>query len=65
MGLAIKVELQRPGFYPAGGGDFTSVAPSQHTLTNIEVIKQFLPTQFALNQMAEDSYLIAIVSGEY
>ena len=42
----------------AGGGEFTSIAPSQHVLTNIEVIQQFLPVRFEVEQVAEDVYRV-------
>ena len=29
----------------AGGGAFTTVAPSRHTTTNIEIIRKFLPVE--------------------
>lgn len=32
----------------AGGGSFTTMAPSQHTRTNAQVIEQFLPVRFDL-----------------
>ncbi|MBK8095936.1 MAG: RNA 3'-terminal phosphate cyclase [Planctomycetes bacterium] len=34
----------------AGSGSFTTVAPSQHTRTNAQVIEQFLPVRFALQE---------------
>jgi len=38
----------------AGGGEFTSLAPTQHATTNIEVIQRFLPVQIVTEHVAED-----------
>jgi RNA 3'-terminal phosphate cyclase (ATP) len=42
----------------AGGGEFTSIAPSQHVLTNIEVIQRFLPVRFEVEQIGGDAYRV-------
>jgi RNA 3'-terminal phosphate cyclase (ATP) len=42
----------------AGGGEFTSIAPSQHVLTNIEVIQRFLPVRFEIEQIGGDAYRV-------
>lgn len=38
-----------------GGGEFTTVEPSQHTLTNIDVIQRFLPVRFEVEKLAWDA----------
>jgi RNA 3'-terminal phosphate cyclase (ATP) len=38
----------------AGKGSFTTMAPSRHTLTNIEVIKKFLPVSLAITKCEND-----------
>jgi RNA 3'-terminal phosphate cyclase (ATP) len=38
MGVTVKLELIRYGFYPAGGGQFTAVIDPVHTLNPIELI---------------------------
>ncbi|HEY4371119.1 MAG TPA: RNA 3'-terminal phosphate cyclase [Burkholderiales bacterium] len=35
----------------AGGGNFVTAAPSQHTLTNAQVIARFLPVEFSFEEM--------------
>lgn len=44
----------------AGGGRFTTLSPTGHTLTNIEIIKQFLDVDISLDQAKEDSSLTLI-----
>lgn len=44
----------------AGGGRYRTVAPSLHTLTNIEVIKRFLDVEISTNQIDEKIYEIGI-----
>jgi len=42
------------------GGAFTTVTPTRHTLTNLQVIERFLPHRFEIRQEAKDRYRIAI-----
>lgn len=42
----------------AGGGSFTTHKPSMHTITNIEVIKQFMELDFECREIEEDLYKI-------
>lgn len=42
----------------AGGGEFTTLSPSQHTLTNIEVIQAFLPIRFSMRKIRDDLYTV-------
>ena len=44
-----------------GKGKFTTLAPSQHTLTNIEIIKKFLDVEFRINHLSEQCVEIEIV----
>jgi RNA 3'-terminal phosphate cyclase (ATP) len=44
----------------AGSGSFTTLAPSSHAQTNIEVIEQFLPVRFARTQRAADLWRIEL-----
>lgn len=44
----------------AGGGEFTSLKPTQHTLTNIAVIRRFLPLDFVVEKMSSDAYRFRI-----
>ncbi len=46
----------------AGAGRFQTVKPSRHTLTNIDVIKQFLDVGIRTQQVAEDSIEIEVRS---
>lgn len=43
-------------FALAGAGTFTSLAPTQHTTTNIEVIQRFLPVRVVTEQVGEDAW---------
>jgi len=38
MGAQLSVELQRPGFYPAGGGQFTATIEGGHALAPLELV---------------------------
>lgn len=40
----------------AGGGAFTSLAPTQHTTTNSEVIQRFLPVRIIIEPTAQGGY---------
>lgn len=46
----------------AGAGEFVSVRPSRHTLTNIEVIQKLLPVRISCEQQAEDAFQFAVNS---
>ena len=40
----------------AGGGEFTSLAPTLHTTTNSEVIQRFLPVQISIQPTEQGAY---------
>lgn len=42
------------------GGTFTTVKPTQHTLTNLQVIEQFLPNHFEVREEAADRYRVSV-----
>lgn len=44
----------------AGGGSFRTLAPSEHTKTNIEVIERFLDLEIRSEQISEDVWQITI-----
>ncbi len=44
----------------AGGGSFTTVTPTPHTTTNIEVVKKFLPVEITTTQLTEDVWKIEV-----
>lgn len=44
----------------AGGGKFRTLSPSQHTTTNIEVVKRFLDIDFTMKQMTGSVWEIEI-----
>jgi RNA 3'-terminal phosphate cyclase (ATP) len=44
----------------AGKGELVTLKPSQHTLTNIEVIRTFLDISITLTQLNRDAWLITI-----
>ena len=46
----------------AGGGEFTSLAPTQHTTTHIEVIQQFLPVRIVTEQVGERGWRFQVRS---
>ncbi|HMY72691.1 MAG TPA: RNA 3'-terminal phosphate cyclase, partial [Blastocatellia bacterium] len=43
-----------------GGGSFTTLPPSRHTLTNIEIIRKFLPVEIACEQTAHRVWKISV-----
>lgn len=43
----------------AGGGEFTTLEPTLHTLTNIEIIQKFLPVRFTVKKHKDDLYTIS------
>jgi RNA 3'-terminal phosphate cyclase (ATP) len=44
----------------AGGGSFTTLTPSSHAQTNIDVIEQFLPVKFVRTQRGADLWRIEV-----
>ena len=44
----------------AGGGSFTTLPPSRHTMTNIEIIKKFLDIEIIAEQMAHRVWKIEV-----
>lgn len=44
----------------AGGGKYTTVSPSRHTITNIEIIKKFLDLDIKTEQLSEKIYEIEV-----
>lgn len=44
----------------AAGGSFTTLTPSQHTLTNIAVIEKFLPVEFAVERLGGKRHRISV-----
>jgi len=46
----------------AKGGSFTTVAPSQHTRTNIAVIEKFLPVEFELKDLGGGRWRVSVQS---
>ncbi len=49
----------------AGGGKFRTLTPSRHTLTNIEVLKQFLDIDVSIDQYDENACEIKINGQPY
>jgi RNA 3'-terminal phosphate cyclase (ATP) len=49
-------------FALAGGGSFRTVAPTSHTVTNVEVIRKFLDVEVAIVRESEDVHRIEIRS---
>ncbi|UCE61480.1 MAG: RNA 3'-terminal phosphate cyclase [Phycisphaerales bacterium] len=47
----------------AGGGSFRTFPPTQHTLTNIEVLKQFLNVEITPWQVDSDTWQIDVKAG--
>ena len=43
-----------------GAGSFTTLAPSSHARTNMDVIRMFLPVRFRLEQQYKERWLIAV-----
>jgi len=46
----------------AGEGEFTTVAPSRHTLTNIEVIQIFLSVSITHSPLRDDAWVIRVAT---
>lgn len=59
MGPRLRVQLERPGFYPVGGGSFVTLHPSRHTTTNLEVVGLFTGKDFACEELGHDRWHIA------
>ncbi|WP_420136295.1 RNA 3'-terminal phosphate cyclase [Sphingomonas sp.] len=49
-------------FALAGGGSFTTVKPSQHSLTAAAIIAQFLDRRCTFQQRADGVHLVEVVS---
>lgn len=47
-------------FALAGGGRFTTVKPSRHTITNIEVVQKFLPCRIKCDQQEDGIWMISV-----
>ena len=47
----------------AGGGKFRTLSPSQHTTTNIEIIKKFLDVKIAIKDCDQNQWEIEIWNG--
>lgn len=45
----------------ARGGSYTTCTPTLHTLTNIEVIKQFLPVEITTTQLTEEVWKVEVL----
>jgi RNA 3'-terminal phosphate cyclase (ATP) len=46
----------------AGGGTYLTQAPSRHTVTNIDVVKAFLPVDVSATEVARGQHLVEISS---
>lgn len=46
----------------AGGGRFTTTAPSQHTVTNARIIQRFLPVQIDWEETGERAWTVSVDS---
>lgn len=44
----------------AGGGKFRTIRPTQHTTTNVDIIKKFLPVEIAATQLDDKTWEIEI-----
>jgi RNA 3'-terminal phosphate cyclase (ATP) len=47
----------------AGGGKFRTLSPTQHTITNVEIIKKFLDIEIAMNEYDQNQWEIEIWNG--
>ena len=47
----------------AGGGSFTTAAPTLHTRTNLQVIRQFVPVPITTRETAPGAWLIEVGAG--
>jgi RNA 3'-terminal phosphate cyclase (ATP) len=46
----------------AGGGEFRTVAPTRHFTTNSEIIKRFMPVEFAITQISSTDWQVIVES---
>ena len=46
----------------AGAGTFVTMAPTQHTRTNIAVIEKFLPVEFALDDLGDGRWRVSVAT---
>ena len=46
----------------AGGGAFTTMAPTGHTRTNVAVIERFLPVRFDLSERGHKTWQVSVRS---
>jgi RNA 3'-terminal phosphate cyclase (ATP) len=44
----------------AGKGELTTLAPSRHTLTNIDVIDKFIPVSITVTQLRGEAWVIRV-----
>jgi len=47
----------------AGGGKFRTLSPTQHTTTNVEIIKKFLDVEITVNEYGQNQWEIEIWNG--
>jgi RNA 3'-terminal phosphate cyclase (ATP) len=47
----------------AGGGKFRTLSPTKHTQTNVEIIKEFLDVEIAMNEYDQNQWEIEIWNG--
>jgi len=59
VGVHLADQLLIP-FALAGGGSFLTMAPSEHTKTNAEVVKMFVGVQVAMEQISEKQWRVSI-----
>jgi RNA 3'-terminal phosphate cyclase (ATP) len=59
VGVCLADQLLLP-MAIAGGGSFLTLAPSRHTLTNIEVIARFLPVRFDIDEVGNGQWQVKI-----
>ncbi|HMO23044.1 MAG TPA: RNA 3'-terminal phosphate cyclase, partial [Candidatus Melainabacteria bacterium] len=45
----------------SGGGRFSTVSPTDHTLTNIDTIKQFLDVDITLKDMSANLFKVELI----
>jgi RNA 3'-terminal phosphate cyclase (ATP) len=44
----------------AGGGEFSTVAPTDHSRTNAELIEKFLPIEFDFREESKDRWVVSV-----
>lgn len=59
VGMHLADQLVLP-LSVAGGGSFTTVAPTEHMRTNIEVIRRFLPVDIQVDRQDENAWRVSI-----